>query len=333
MTPNGKVISLPNGSTPVDFAYAVHSVIGHKCRGAKVDGQIVPLATPLKNGQRVEILTVKSGGPSINWIHDGLVKSPKAISHIRRYIREQNYEEYFTNGTEIFERELAKFPANIRPRLNEIVSSLGYTDEKNICVDLGKGDLSPVSVREAINKLIKKDLLAKPDDMDLSTAAREFKPHVTAGKSRHLSGIMVDGVSGIVTHIAKCCKPLPGDSIIGFITQGHGVAIHRNNCVGLKRQAKLYPQKVVQVSWGDTIDKTVFNVDIEVIANDRSGLLRDLTDLFSREKINIDSLRTASRNNRAIMVFTIQIQGGAFDFTPLISRIFAVNGVLEVLRK
>jgi len=333
MTPNGKVISLPNGSTPVDFAYAVHSAIGHKCRGAKVDGQIVPLATVLKNGQRIEILTVKTGGPSINWIHDGLVKSPKAISHIRRYIREQNYEEFFENGTEIFERELSKFPTNIRPQLNEIVSTLGYTDEKNICVDLGKGDLSPVSVREAINKLIKKYQLSKPDDMDLSTATREFKPHVTATKSRHLSGIMVDGVSGIVTHIAKCCKPLPGDSIIGFITQGNGVAIHRNNCVGLKRQAKLFPQKVVQVSWGDAIDKSVFNVDIEVIANDRSGLLRDLTDLFAREKLNIDSLRTASKNNRAIMVFTIQIQGGGFDFTPLINRIFAVNGVLEVLRK
>lgn len=333
MTPNGKVISLPNGSTPVDFAYAVHSAIGHKCRGAKVDGQIIPLATPLKNGQRVEILTVKTGGPSINWIHDGLVKSPKAISHIRRYIREQNYEEFFENGTEIFERELSKFPSNIRPALNEIVSTLGYTDEKNICVDLGKGDLSPVSVREAINKLIKKDQASKPDDMDLSTATREFKPHITATKSRHLSGIMVDGVSGIVTHIAKCCKPLPGDSIIGFITQGNGVAIHRNNCIGLKRQAKLFPHKVVQVSWGDAVDKSVFNVDIEVIANDRSGLLRDLTDLFAREKINIDSLRTASKNNKAIMVFTIQIQGGGFDFTPLINRIFAVNGVLEVIRK
>jgi GTP pyrophosphokinase len=333
MTPNGKVISLPNGSTAVDFAYAVHSAIGHKCRGAKVDGQIIPLATPLKNGQRVEILTVKSGGPSINWIHDGLVKSPKAISHIRRYIREQNYEEFFANGSEIFERELSKFPANIRPPLNEIVSALGYTDEKNICVDLGKGDLSPVSIREAINKLIKKDQQSKVEDLELDQAAFEFRPNTSTNKSKSLSGIMVDGVSGIVTHIAKCCKPLPGDSIIGFITQGHGVAIHRNNCVGLKRQAKLFPQKVVPVSWGDATDRTIFNVDIEVVANDRSGLLRDLTDLFSREKINIDSLRTSSRNNRAIMIFTIQIQGGAFDFTPLISRIFTINGVLEVLRK
>lgn len=334
MTPNGKVISLPNGSTPVDFAYAVHSAIGHKCRGAKVDGQIIPLATPLKNGQRVEILTVKEGGPSVNWIHDGLVKSPKAINHIRRYIREQNYEEFFANGTEIFERELSKFPTGIRPALNQIVSAMGYTDEKNICIDLGRGDLSPVSLREAVNKLIKKDRQSKPvDDMDLDTATREFKPNTTPRKTAHLSGIMVDGVSGIMTHVAKCCKPLPGDSIIGFITQGSGVAIHRNNCLGLKRQARLFPQKVVQVSWGDAVDKAVFNVDIEVVANDRSGLLRDLTDLFAREKINIDSLRTASKNNRAIMTFTIQIQGGSFDFTPLINRLFAISGVLEVLRK
>ncbi|MCC2645884.1 MAG: pyrophosphokinae [Burkholderiales bacterium] len=334
MTPNGKVISLPNGSTPVDFAYAVHSAVGHKCRGAKVDGQIVPLATSLKNGQRVEILTVKTGGPSINWIHDGLVKSPKAISHIRRYIREQNYEEFFSNGKEIFERELSKFPAIIRPALEEIISALGYTDEKNICVDLGRGDLSPVFIRETISKLIKKEQEStKPEDVDLNTVVHEFKSTPVANRSKQLSGIMVDGVSGIVTYVAKCCKPLPGDSIIGFITQGNGVAIHRNNCIGIKRQAKNFPQKVVQVSWGEAIDKAVFNVDIEVIANDRSGLLRDLTDLFAREKINIDSLRTAAKNNRAIMVFTIQIHGGNFDFTPLINRIFTVSGVLEVMRK
>lgn len=333
MTPNGKVISLPSGSTPVDFAYAVHSAIGHKCRGARIDGQIVPLSTTLKNGQRVEILTVKTGGPSINWIHDGLVKSPKAISHIRRYIREQNYEEFHATGSEMFERELSKFPSNIRPPLQAIISAVGYTDEKNICVDLGRGDLSPVTIREAINKLIKKEQKSKQNDIELSKAAGEFKPHQTANRSKNLSGIMVDGVSGIVTHVARCCKPLPGDTIIGFITQGNGVAIHRNNCIGLKRQAKIFPQKVVPVSWGDDIEKAVFNVDIEIIANDRSGLLRDLTELFAREKLNIDSLRTSSKNNRAIMIFTIQINGGNFDFTPLINRIFAVKGVLEVTRK
>lgn len=333
MTPNGKVISLPSGSTAVDFAYAVHSAIGHKCRGARVDGQIVPLSTPLKNGQRVEILTVKTGGPSINWIHDGLVKSPKAISHIRRYIREQNYEEFHSSGSEIFERELSKFPASIRPPLNEIISAIGYTDEKNICVDLGKGDLSLVTIRDAINKLIKKEQKAKVEEVDLNTAAQEFKPYFAANRHKHVSSVMVDGVSGIVTHIAKCCKPLPVDSIMGFITQGSGVAVHRNNCSSLKHQAKLFPQKVVPVSWGSAAQKALFNVDIEVIANDRSGLLRDLTDLFAREKLNIDGLRTSSKNNRAIMVFTIQISGGYFDFTPLISRIFAIKGVLEVMRK
>lgn len=332
MTPNGRVIPLPNGSTPIDFAYAVHSAIGHKCRGAKVDGQIVTLASALKNGQRVEILTVKTGGPSINWIHDGLVKSSKAISHIRRYIREQNYEEFLASGTEIYERELSKFPAAIRPPINEIISALGYTDEKNICVDLGRGDLSPTLIRESINKLIKKHQQMRVENSAPDIPALEFKPKPSS-KSKYLSGILVDGVSGIVTYIAKCCKPLPGDSIVGFITQVNGIAIHRNNCAEIKRKAKIFPQKVVQVSWGDNIGKTVFNIDIEVIANDRPGLLRDLTDFFAREKVNIDGLRTTTRNNRAVMTFIIGINGENFDFTLLINRVFTVDGVLEVLRK
>ncbi|MBP9742201.1 MAG: bifunctional (p)ppGpp synthetase/guanosine-3',5'-bis(diphosphate) 3'-pyrophosphohydrolase [Burkholderiales bacterium] len=335
MTPNGKVISLPKGATPIDFAYHVHSDIGHKCRGAKVDGQIIPLSTPLANGQRVEILTVKEGGPSINWLHEGLVKSSKAISHIRRHIRNQNFEEFFANGSEIFERELSKFTANIRPPLNEIVTQLGYENEKNICIDLGRGDLEPSRVREAIQKIIAhRDLQRKPhedltvEDIVLSKSNEKKDP------GRYLSGILVDGVSGIVTHLAKCCKPLPGDMIVGFITQGRGIAIHRNSCNELKRQAKLVPNKVVPVSWGAmALSNGLFNADIEVIANDRSGLLRDLTDLFSQERISIVGLRTVCKNNKAHMIFTLQIKGAEFNFTWLINKIYAIDGIIEITRK
>jgi GTP pyrophosphokinase len=148
MTPEGKVITLPYGATPIDFAYAVHSAIGHRCRGAKVDGQIVPLSSSLKNGQRVEILTIKNGGPSINWLHDGWVKSSKAIGHIRRYIRNLNNEDFYETGKEIYERELAKVPSALRPRIEDLLS----------------------------------------------------KHKIKVGS------ILVDGVSGIVTHFAKCCK-------------------------------------------------------------------------------------------------------------------------------
>ena len=333
MTPTGKVISLPSGSTPIDFAYHVHSDIGHKCRGAKVDGQIVPLSTPLLNGQRVEVLTVKEGGPSINWLHDGLVKSSKAIGHIRRYIRNQNLEEFFAAGSEIFERELSKFPANIRPAMKDIVSKLSYENDKNICVDLGRGNLSPGEVREAIQFLINKATPPTNPDSKATIGNIEYTAPLRNNSVNKLSGILVDGISGIVTHIAKCCKPLPGDTIAGFVTQGKGVAIHRSTCSELKRQAKFSPNKVVAVSWGNTAADALFNADIEIIANDRSGLLRDLTDLFAMEKISIAGLRTICKNNRAQMVFTLQINGGEFNFAWLISKIFNINGVMEVVRK
>lgn len=333
MTPNGRVISLPSGSTPVDFAYAVHSDIGHKCRGAKVDGQIVPLATPLKNGQRIEILTVKEGGPSINWLHDGLVKSSKAISHIRKYIRNQNHEEYFDSGSEIFERELSKFIASSRPEISEIVSKLGFDNDKNLCIALGRGELSPMAVRDAISKLVHKAPNIESNIVTNAALANFAHPNASKQHVKRLSGVLVDGISGIVTHVAKCCKPIPGDEIIGFVTQGNGVAIHRNNCSEVKRQAKLYPNKVVSVDWGNNVDKTVFNADIEVIANDRSGLLRDLTDIFAVDKIPISGLRTVCKNNKAFMVFTLQLTGDSFNFPWLMNRILAVQGVLEVSRK
>lgn len=341
MTPQGKVIGLPNGSTPIDFAYSLHSNLGDRCRGAKVDGQIVPLATALKNGQRVEILTIKEGGPSINWLHEGWVKSSKAISHIRKYIRTQHSDEFYQVGFEIFERELSKFPSSVRPEINEIVSRLGYDNDKNVCIDLGKGELQPSAIREAINKIIHKhDTSQELDSTQNLTQLLQTEAHLHQQeelskdyKGIRGSAILVDGMSGIVTHVAKCCKPIPGDHIIGFITQGNGVAIHRNNCAGMKRQAKLYPRKVVTVAWAGDVKNTSFNVDIEVIAHDRTNLLRDLTDLFSLEKLNISGLRTVCKHNKAHMVFTITLKGTDFNFNILNERIYRIEGVQEVTRK
>lgn len=335
MTPNGKVITLPTGGTPIDFAYAVHSAIGHRCRGAKVDGQIVPLSTPLKNGQRVEVLTIKNGGPSINWIHEGWVKSSKAIAHIRRYIRDLNNEDFHESGKEIYERELAKFPAAIRPKVDDIVGKLNHTNEKDLQISIGKGDVTPLMLKEALERLIQAAIPQPKADLtsvELEKRLSERRDKVT--KSNAKSGsILVDGVSGIVTHFAQCCKAIPGDEVVGFITQGNGVAVHRRGCHDFNRQARLHPQKVVQVDWADNAKSSTFSADIEIIANDRHGLLRDLTDLFAIEKLHIVGLRTVCRNNKAIMTFTIQVTGSEFSFTSLIGKVFNINGVLEVTRK
>ncbi len=328
ITPQGKVISLPHGATPIDFAYAVHSGVGDKCRGAKIDGQIVPLSTTLKNGQRIEVLTIKDGGPSINWLHDGWVKSSKAISHIRRYIRNLNNEDFYQSGYEIFERELYKFHTSVRPESSVLASKLNYENEKMLCIDLGRGDLSPQNLRNGIDKLINKE--ERKDEIsakDFPTISKENK------QDKLFSGILVDGVSGIVTHIAKCCKPIPSDEIMGFITRGNGVAIHRANCSGLKRQAKTMSDRVVNVNWGSVVTASGFSVDFEIIAHDRSNLLRDLTDLFSTEKLQINALRTSCKNNRAIMLFTIQMKTIEFNFDRLINKLYNIQGIIEVARK
>ncbi len=334
MTPNGKVITLPTGSTPIDFAYAVHSAIGHRCRGAKVDGQIVPLSTALQNGQRVEVLTVKAGGPSINWLHEGWAKSSKAISHIRRYIRDLNNEDFHESGKEIYERELSKFPAAIRPRAEEIVSKLSHTNEKDLQISIGKGEISPLTLKEAIEKLIAAAIPQPKEDLTSAELEKRLAEKRDKIVKPHAKGtILVDGVSGIVTHFAQCCKPIPGDQIVGFITQGKGVAIHRLGCQDFNRQAHLYQHKVVHVSWADNAKNSTFSADLEIIANDRHGLLRDLTDLFAIEKLHIIGLRTVCRNNKAIMTFTIQVNGQDFNFTTLIGKVFNINGVQEVTRK
>lgn len=334
LTPQGKVISLPNGSTPLDFAYAIHSDIGHRCRGAKIDGQIIPLATALKNGQRVEILTLKDGAPSLNWIHDGLVKSSKAINHIRRYFRNLNNEAFINVGKEVFDRELNKFASQIRPSIQEVLAKLGYENEKALHIDLGKGDLLPQELREAINNIIsKKQVVTPPGSLTLAPTLFNTPSFNRETKGSRQHGIIVEGVSGIDTNLARCCKPIPGDEVVGFITQNNGIAIHRNNCFSIKRQAKKSPEKIINASWGNASQNSKFSFDLEVIAYDHSSLLRDLTDLFTLIKLKILGLRTVCKSNKTFMLFTISISGVDFNYTNLFNQVRAINGVIEVSRK
>jgi GTP pyrophosphokinase len=332
MTPVGKIIALPKGSTPIDFAYHIHSNIGNRCRGAKVDGQIVPLSTPLQNGQHVEILTVKEGSPSVNWLYDGFVKSSKAIAHIRRYIRDQNNEEFFTTGIEIFQRELHKFTANSRPNNDEIIAKLGYANEKDLCIDLGNGELNPQKIRDTISEMIARDSASYEDnssDKNIEIPLQNNLHH--AHKPER--GILVNGISGIATQIAKCCKPIPGDNIMGFISSGKGVVVHRSNCTELKRLAKLYPDKVMEVSFGNEADNIMFHADIEIAANDRDNLLSDLITLFATERISIAGLKSHTKNNKVFMIITLSIPGRNFDFSTLASKILAIHGINDVIRK
>ncbi|GGY26140.1 RelA/SpoT family protein [Paludibacterium paludis] len=319
LTPAGRVLSLPQGATPIDFAYALHSDLGHRCRGAKVEGQIVPLSTPLENGQRVEILAAKEGGPSVNWLHEGWVKSHRAISKIRQYIRMQNADVVRETGRQLFERELARHPHH-KLNLSTLTEKLGYEKLDEVYGALGHGELTMRSVAQALESL-------SPAPVREVTA----EDVVRASKGGHdAGGILIEGVDNLMTVLAKCCKPAPPDSVVGFVTRGRGISIHRSHCLTLKRLSVEAPERLIAADWGDQRN-SVFPIDVEVTAQDRPGMLRDISDVFSREKLNVIGVNTMSRDLRTRLRFTVEVRQ-VNEISRVLARVLEVSGVQEARR-
>jgi len=319
LTPQGRVMALPVGSTAIDFAYAIHTDLGHRCRGAKVNGQIVPLSTPLENGQRVEILAAKEGGPSVNWLHEGWVKSPRGISKVRQYIRLQNADVVRETGRQLFERELARHPT-VQPNLQTLAESLGFAKPDELYSALGHGELTLRTVSKAIVSL------APPPPLDVSP-----EDLVKRSKGGHdAGGILIEGVDNLMTVLAKCCKPAPPDAVVGFVTKGRGISIHRANCTTLKRLSVNVPERLIAADWGEQ-KNSVFPIDIEVSARDRPGLLRDISDTLTRSKLNVVAFNTLSRDLRAQMRFTVEVRN-VLDLNRVINQILDVPGVQEAHR-
>ncbi|MGL6071129.1 RelA/SpoT family protein [Craterilacuibacter sp.] len=318
LTPQGRVLSLPMGATPIDFAYAIHSNLGDRCRGAKIEGQIVPLSTPLQNGQRVEILTTKEGGPSVNWLHDGWVKSPKAITKIRQYIRQQNADAVRESGRQLFERELARH--HTQPNLGTLTEKLGYAKLDDVYGALGHGELTLRAVSTAIASF------APPP-------VQEITPDDLVKRSRgghNAGGILIEGVNNLMTVLAKCCKPAPPDAVTGFVTKGRGISIHRHSCLTLKRLAAEAPERLIAADWGEQ-KNSVFPIDIEVSARDRPGLLRDISDVLSREKLNVIAVNSQTRDHKARMCFTVEVRS-VQEISRVIGHVNEINGVQDVRR-
>jgi GTP pyrophosphokinase len=320
MTPVGKVLSLPTGATPIDFAYAVHTNLGHRCRGAKVDGQIVPLSTPLHNGQRVEILTVKEGGPSINWLHDGWVTSHRAISKIRQWIRQQNAHIAIDAGRALFDKELARLPG-LQPNLDALAERLQARNMDEVFAALGHGELSLKALHQALTSFAPPE---PPADLDPESLVRRSRAGHDAG------GILIEGVDNLMTVLAKCCKPAPPDPVVGFVTRGRGISIHRVNCRTLKRLSSEAPERLITADWGRQ-DHSLFAIDVEVIARDRPGLLRDLSDILSRDKVNVTAVHTLSREAHARMRLTLEVRH-VQDIQRVLFHVMEVKGVLEARR-
>jgi len=324
LTPQGKVVDLPRGATPVDFAYAVHTNLGHRCRGATVDGQMVPLHYTLKNGQQVEIVTVKQGGPSRDWLNAdlGYVQSHRARTKVRQWFRAQQHEQTVAQGRALVERELARM-GHTALKLDALAAKAGFDKSEEFFAAFARDEINSKQVQSAIQALA---LPAAP-----APAAPE--PELQMRKSRAASaggGILVVGVDRLLTGLARCCKPAPPDPIAGFVTRGKGVTIHRASCANITRMRATQPERLITANWGAPRDE-VFPVDIVVEAMDRQGLLRDISEVLSREKINVTAANTLTRNMQTRMAFTVEVQSLSVlkRALALVSDVPGVTGALR----
>ena len=327
LTPQGKIIDLPKDSTPIDFAYAVHSGLGHRCRGAKVDGAMVPLNTPLKNGQRVEVSTVKEGGPSRDWLNPdtGYLRSHRARAKVRQYFNGLELAETLSHGRVIVEKDLQRH-GQTALSLDKLAHEAGFKSQDEFFAAAGRAELTTrdldVAIRKAAGLL---DTVAEP-------AARGSEVHTTRSRAKSGGGgILVVGVDKLMTGLAKCCKPVPPDPIVGFVTRLKGITIHRADCSNVIRMTATEPRRIIEADWGGAAQNDLFSVQVEVMASDRQGLLRDISDVLAREKINVTAVNTLTRDFMAKMKFTAEVKS-MDQLRVALAQVSQVKGVQNARR-
>ncbi|OGB22994.1 MAG: GTP pyrophosphokinase [Burkholderiales bacterium RIFCSPLOWO2_02_FULL_57_36] len=333
LTPQARVIELPNGATPIDFAYHLHSDVGHRCRGARVDGAMVPLNTALKNGQTVEIITAKGGsvaaGPSRDWLSPGYTASTRTRSKVRAWFNAIDQQETLATGRSLIEKSLQR-EGKTAVNLEELAHKLGFPKLDDLLLAVAKEQFSLRHVEQALHDgETQKDGIGQINPDDAVVPRKSRASSVTQGAK---SGVLVVGTDGLMTQLARCCKPAPPDEIVGFVTRGRGVSIHRASCKNFMEMRTRAPERVIQTAWGKAGAETVYPVDIFVLASDRQGLLRDISESFLREKINVIGVSTQSAKGQARMAFTAEISSTA-QLLKALTVIREVDGVNEVRRQ
>ena len=321
LTPQGKVIDLRKGSTPVDFAYVLHTDLGHRTRGAKVDGNIVPLNYKLQNGQRVEILTAKQGSPSRDWLNPalGYLQSPHTRAKVRHWFKLQNPDESVAQGRATLDRELHRLGiASVNQE--RVAQRLTFRKLEDFLAAIGRGDVSQRQIGHALQE----EATPIPEPLSKPPAPRAVATQDV------LSGVLVEGVDNLLTNMANCCKPVPPDPIVGYITCDRGVTIHRRACSFILRLPEPRRDRLLIAQWG-SMKGAAIAVNIDVEAFDRQGLLRDIGDLFAREKVNVSKVSCQSNNDQAKMQFSVEISDPG-QLNRLLVMIQKIPDVLTVLR-
>jgi len=302
-TRDGHVVDMQSGATPLDFAYHIHTQVGHGCRGAKVNGRIVPLSYRLQTGEQVDIMLQRGGSPSRDWMNPslGYLTSSRALAKVRHWFKEQDREKNLAEGREILERELSRLALSLsRINLDQYASRVNVRTGEDVLVGIGAGDIR-------INQLI--NLIAEKVEVGNSQEELQLPSVVTRPRMRKPgSEVVIEGVGNLLTHMARCCNPLPGEPIIGYVTQSRGVSVHSRGCPELMRLQQDDPERIIDVQWNEQ-ESSVYPVDIFIRAWDRTGLLRDITGVLANEHVNVTGVQTQSdkSDGTATMQITVEV--------------------------
>jgi GTP pyrophosphokinase len=325
LTPKGEVVDLPGGSTPLDFAYHVHTELGHRCRGARVNGHIVPLNHRLANGEVVEIIGGKQAQPSRDWLieREGFLASPRSRAKVRAWYKRQDMGENRREGREMFERELARLGAD-HALISDLVGEFGLPGADALHLAIGSGDLSLAQVAGAIERRQR----GKPTPLPGADL-----PPIGVVRRQQAAAVQVEGVGDLMSTHARCCNPVPPEPITGYVTVGRGITLHRSGCRNLARLAARAPQRLLQVDWGKSAGRR-YPVEIVVHAMDRRGLLRDITTVVAEERIDIERLSSQGDSAQGSADLSLRVAvGGIEDLTRLLARLSAMPGIISARRR
>ena len=320
LTPQGRVIALPKGATPIDFAYHVHTDLGHRCRGAKVNGQIVPLTYELTNGQRVEITAAREGGPSRDWLNPslGYLRSARARTKVRQWFNNQHHEQAVTQGRGVLEREVHRVGGASLP-LEQVATALAFEKVDDFLAALGRGEVGTKSLQTVL-----RGEAARTTPIEDTPAL----PEVAVASGAGPAGVLVVGVDRLLTQLARCCRPVPPDPVVGFVTRGRGVSVHRADYSNVRQ---LPAERRVEVAWGKSHPDSRFQVDLEVRGNPEQGLLKAVVDALGREKVPVRAARASDRGRDSRVRVTVEVVDGA-QVQRLASALGEIPGVVAVRR-
>jgi GTP pyrophosphokinase len=325
LTPQGRVVELPAGATPIDFAYHVHTELGNRCRGARVDGALVPLNRPLASGQTVEIIAAKSGGPSRDWLNPelGYLASARSRQKVRHWFNLLELQQSMAAGRAVIERELQRL-GRTAVKLDDLARRLGYASVDELSAAASKEEFSLRSIEQALT-------VAPAAPTSEIVVPPSTRTETAKAAARGKGGVLVVGVDSLMTQLARCCRPVPPDEIFGFVTRGRGVSVHRVGCANAAALADRHPERMIEVAWSASTE-AVYPVDVVVLAQDRAGLLRDISEVFAREKLNVIGVNTLSKRGDAQMSFTVEVADGA-ALRRALAQIAEVGGVYSARRR